>query len=197
VKVTTAQVADAIRTLESISADLAAVYALDAKLRSAARPDGYRRSVRPMEGSRPATDDDGETLPGHSDPTGATVVAIMDGRSSTVSREVDVLTGALSEVFALVAQADGARARALEPGREHTAPDGCRNHATHGLGWEPVLVKERCRWCYEFWTVQGVDAPAVLLAKRARGGRIYDADIDRALAHRRSKRARARRRRAG
>jgi len=197
VRITTTQVADTIATLESIAGDLGAVYDLDAKLRSAERPDGYRRSVRPMEGSRASTDDDGETLPGHSDPTGSTVVALVDGRSSGVRGEVAVLTTALAEVIALVRQADGARARALEPDRAHVVPEGCRNHAAHDLGWEPVQALGRCRWCREFFLSEGSDAPRSLLEARARGQRISERDVDQALAHRRSKRARARRRKAG
>lgn len=196
-KVTAEQCDEVIATVERIRDDLRAVYDLDRQLRHLERPDGYRSSVRPMEGSRTSTDDEGEPLPGHSDPTGSAVVTLIEGRASGVRREINVMNGAMLEMLNLARQADGARVRALDPGKEHPAPDGCRNHAEHDLGWEPVHSSGRCRWCYDFWSVEGVDAPKALLEKRARGRRINESDVDAALAHRRSKRARKRRRKAG
>lgn len=109
------------------------------------------------------------------------------------------MTEAVAEIVKQARVADGARARALEPGKDHKPPPGCRNHAAHGLEWEPVQALERCRWCREFWLAEGQDAPKELLEQRARGQRISEADVARALAlvHRHSKRARARRRKAG
>jgi hypothetical protein len=185
-----------IDVVRQVRDDLAAIGALERQLAHLERPDGWRRSVRPAESSRPATDADGEPLPSHVDTTGSTVVARIEGRTTGVRREIDVLAGAVAEMLALARQADGARARALEPGKEHSAPDGCRNHEQHQMGWEPVQALGRCRWCREFFLAEGHDAPKVLLEKRARGLRVSVADVERALAHRRSKRARARRRRA-
>jgi hypothetical protein len=196
VRITTEQCDEVIDAIRRVRDDLGAVYAMDRQLKMLERPDGFRTSVR-ATGSPSSTDDEGEILPPHSDPTGSAVVLRVYGRSSPTRREIETMNGALNEILDLARQADGARSRALEPGKEHKAPDGCRNHLAHGLGWHPPLAKERCRWCYEFWSAEGVDAPKELLEKRDRGGRVNEADVDRALAHRRSKRARARRRRAG
>lgn len=195
-KITTEQCDEIIEVLGRVRRDLYDVYAVDRQLAAVERPDGYRTSVRPMEGSRPSTDAEGEPLPPHSDSTGSTVVALIEGRVSGVRREINVMTGAVNEMLDLARQADGARVRALEPGKQHVAPDGCRNHAERGMGWESVHANGRCRWCYDFWSVEGVDAPKALLEKRATGRRISESDVDAALAHRRSKRARKRRRKA-
>lgn len=196
-RITTEQCDEAIDALRRVRDALGAVYSLDRQLTLLERPDGYRTSVRPMEGSPASTDAEGEPMPPHSDPTGSTVVAIIEGRSSTVRTEINVVNAALNEILSLARQADGAVIRALEPGKEHAVPDGCRNHAEHGMGWEPVQALARCRWCREFFLAEGHDAPKELLEQRAQGRRISEADVDRALAHRRSKRARARRRKAG
>lgn len=195
-RITTEQCDEAIDALRRVRDDLAAVLAMDRQLRTLERPDGYRTSVRP-EGSPSSTDDEGETLPPHSDPTGSAVVLRVYGRSSPTRKEITTMTEAIAEIVKQARVADGARARALEPGVQHKAPDGCRNHLAHGLGWHPVTAKERCRWCYDFWSAEGVDAPKELLEKRDQGRRVNEADVDRALAHNRSKRARARRRKAG
>ncbi len=195
--ITAEQCDEIIDVVRSVRANLQAVYDVDRQLRHIERPDGYRASVRPMEGSPSATDDEGEPMPGHSDPTGSAVVTLIDGRASGVRKEINVMAGAVNEMLALARQANGAMQRALEPGKEHPVPDGCRNHEAHGLGWQPVHSSGRCRWCYDFWLVEGVDAPKALLDKRDGGRRISEADVDAALAHRHSKRARKRRRKAG
>lgn len=194
-RITTEQCDEILAALGRVRADLQAVYDMDRQLRMLERPDGYRTSVRP-EGSPSSTDDEGEVLPPHSDPTGSAVVLRVYGRSSPTRKEIETMNGAVTEMLTLARQADGARARALEPGKEHTPPDGCRNHLEHGMGWEPVTAKERCRWCYEFWSAEGVDAPKPLLEKRARGQRISELDVESAIPHRQSKRARKRARKA-
>lgn len=194
-RITTEQCDEIIAAVERVRENLYDVYAMDRQLRLLERPDGYRTSVRP-EGSPSSSDDEGEVLPPHSDPTGSAVVLRVYGRSSPTRKEIETMTGAIKEILTLARQADGARARALEPAKEHIAPAGCRNHAAYGMGWEPVTAKERCRWCYEFWSAEGADAPKALLEKRARGQRISEADVEAAIPHRQSKRARKRARRA-
>lgn len=196
-RITPDQCDEIIDAVERIRDDLAEVHALDENLRRAARPDGYRSSVRPMEGTRPATDDRGNTLPNYSDPTGSTVLALMEDRTESTRGEVAVMTQALREMLKLARQADGARARVLEPVKEHAPPEGCKTHAGSGMGWEPIHAVGRCRWCYDFWAAEGVDPPASLLRARHEGRRISQAMVAAALSHPQSKRARKRRRKAG
>lgn len=194
-RLTTDQCDEIIAAVQRVRSDLHDVLSMDRQLRMLERPDGFRTSVRP-EGSRSSTDDEGEVLPPHSDPTGSAVVLRVVGRSTPTRKEITTMTEAVCEMVKLARQADGARARALEPAKERAAPAGCRNHAAHGMGWEPVCAKERCRWCYEFWSAEGQDAPKALLEKRSRGQRISEADVEFAVPHRQSKRARRRARKA-
>lgn len=195
-RITTEQCDEIIAAMRRIRTDLYDVAALDRQLSLLERPDGYRTSVRPMEGSRPASDAEGEPLPPHSDSTAAAVVTLIDGRASGVRREIDIMAGAVGEMLSLARQADGARGRALEPAKEPLTPDGCRNHGEQGMGWEPVHCQRLCRWCYDFRANEGFDAPRALLEQRARGQRISESDVERAAPHRRSKRARRRQRKA-
>lgn len=199
-RITPEQIEEAAEVLERLRRDLKAVYELDKRVASGEQPDGYRTSVRPMEGSPSATDDEGEPLPPHSDSTGQTVVRLIDGGGHTdrVRTEVRTMNDAFATLLKEAHRADGARDRALAPDKKaSTAPPGCRVHEGYDLGWEPVHASERCRWCYDFQRVQGLDPPMQLLEARSKGRRISEAMVAAALAqHRHSARARKRRRKA-
>jgi len=197
VKITAEQITEAIEALERLRADLPAAYDLDHRLGCVERPDGFRTSVRPMDGSRSSTDDAGEALPPHSDPTGSTVVTLIDGtgRRSSVRDEVEMMTGCLLEIRGLARQADGARARVMLPDGTALDPEQCEVHKRHGFAFEPPFCRSRCRWCYDFWLAEGVDAPADLLQAKAEGRRISRKMVADAVRH--QPKAKSRRRRTG
>lgn len=195
-----AQVEEAIATLERIKADLPTIYELDRRLAEVETFDGFRASVRPMEGSAGTVlDEDGYPIPPLSDPTGNGVVAMLDGtrKRSSVRDELLVLNGALSEVLGHVRQAHGAMARAMVPPGELLNPDACVVHLRHGFGFEPVYRCRSCRWCYQFSLAEGVDPPYALLDARSRGQRITERMVADALRHQPKAKSRKRGRKAG
>lgn len=202
-RITTEQCDEIIATVQRIRSDLATLYELDRRLASVEVFDGFRSSVRPMEGSAGSVlDEDGFPVPPLSDPTGDGVVAVLDGtrRRSSVREDVALLNACMAEVRGIVRQADGARARAMVPddaGSAKLNPDACQNHERHGQGFAPVYRSERCRRCYDFWLVEGVDMPLDLVVAYDRGVRVTERMVSDALRHQPRAKSKRRRRKAG
>lgn len=202
-RITAEQCDEIIEAVQRIRGDLGTLYELDNRLASVEVFDGFRTSVRPMEGSAGTVlDEDGFPVPPLSDPTGDGVVASLDGtrRHSSVREDVKLLNACMAEIRGIVRQADGARARAMVPddaGRARLDPDACQNHERHGQGFMPVHRSERCRRCYDFWLAEGVDMPLPLLVAYGKGQRFTERMVADALRHQPKAKRKRRGRRAG
>lgn len=205
-RITTEQCDEVIAVMESIKADLATIYELDSRLGAVEAYDGFRASVRPMEGSASTVlDEDGFPVPPLSDPTGDGVVSMLDGtrRRSSVREEVRLMNSCMAEIRGLARQADGARARARGPEADDEGravkldPDACENHERHAQGFMPVHRTGRCRRCYDFWLAEGVDMPLELLIAYGKGQRFTERMVADALRHQPRAKSRRKRRKAG
>lgn len=203
-RVTTEQCDEIIDVVKRIRGDLATLYELDRRLAGVEVFDGFRSSVRPMEGSAGTVlDDDGFPMPPLSDPTGDGVVTVLDGtrRRSSVREDVALLSACMAEVRGIVRQADGARGRAMAPDdggdRRKLDPDACENHERHEQGFMPVHRSSRCRRCYDFWLAEGVDMPLPLLVAYGKGQRFTERMVADALRHQPKAKSKRRKRKAG
>jgi hypothetical protein len=138
-----------------------------------ARPDGYRTSSMAAGGGQ-----------GPSDPTGRAALARATGPADVA----ELAFARLFDAVALLAEADGLRARAFPP-QQVRADDGlsCTNcaaagvHSPRGSAKEVGRTSTLCGWCHAFQRSYGLLPPRVLVRKRAAGERIYDRDITQAL----------------
>lgn len=154
--------------------------------------DGWARSVRPSNGTSTVTDDLGQPMPPLSDPVGEQAATNADGNDG-VRRHADTILRGLNGALGDIRMAVGAASH-ITPPKQDPTPDEpeCTNHANAGLHNEPTRSGDRCRWCYDFWLAQGVDAPAELLIARYQGKRITPGLVTEALAPSRKPKARVR-----
>lgn len=152
------------------------------------RPDGKRWSLsaydlfnRARVRSRdklPQPDRGRRAIGVHGDPTASEAGTRVEDNDEDLKHwhalqlELRVAMGYLRRVTPILAEAT--------PAQQH--PDrievGCRICSRPGKP-EPVYrgtasASERCRWCYDFWTQWGVDAPAAILKLRRDGKRITE-----------------------
>lgn len=197
-RITSEQCNEVIEIVERIREHIGTIYDLDRRLGDAERYDGFRSSLRPMEGSKATVvDEDGVPMPDLSDPVGEAVVSMLAGdrRPSTVREDVKLLNATFAEIRGLARMADGARDRAMLPDDKTLDPECCEVHKRHEFGVEPLHRSGRCRWCYDFWLAEGVDPPLPLLKARAEGRRITQQMVMDSLRH--QPKAKRRKRRAG
>lgn len=86
-----------------------------------------------------------------------------------------LLKGAVGDLRVAV----GTLAKAEPPSPKSTP--SCRVHAGVGI-YEPAWRGDRCRWCNDFFAVEGVDPPDDLLLAKDRGERITTKMVKEALA---------------
>lgn len=198
-KITTEQIDEVVAVLDRLRRDADDCLTLGRRLSVVEHVDGFRASVRPMDGDRDSHDEDGEPIT-LSDPVGEVVARILDGegRRGSTTEDVRLLTSCWAELRGIARQMDGARARILAPTDEGAKvdPDCCAVHERHEMGFEPLHRSGRCRWCYDFWQAEGVDPPKPLLEARARGQRITAAMVTDALRHQPKAKSSKKRRRA-
>lgn len=152
----------------------------------AARTDGYRTSTRPMAGT-PSTvyDEEGHAMPPRSDPTGETAISesrVTDPMRVQLDSAWRGVTGALGDLR----MSRNAIIRASEGVEEDAGEPGCECHAEIGVFME-VHVGTRCRWCWNFWRVEGTNPPPDLLRMKDRGVRITQRMVAEALRPRKVK----------
>lgn len=158
--------------------------ALDVRA-AAAVPDGYPRGG-----------DGGPRGSGVTDSTGSAAAARAGAHNAPAARALRQILKAIDMLIA----ADADRARALPPDAEPIDPDDCIVCARVGIhaprDADPKRFAQpnpRCTWHAAFWRENKFDAPDWISEKHARGIRIYDADIARAITeHKRAKRKKRR-----
>lgn len=146
---------------------------------SAAQPVGFPRNSMGGRGAKTSFDGKGEPMPLISDPVGELVASpglVFDPMHKHTQSVVQAIRNATGDLRAARASMIKASVYAdLKP-----AEPGCSNCARVG-DWTPIYRGERCRWCYDFWTAEGVDAPSVLLQARSEGRKITEFMIKESL----------------
>lgn len=80
----------------------------------------------------------------------------------------------------------------IHPPADHDGDPGCKVHATLNH-YEPADKAGRCRWCYDFYNLEGIDPPADILQARIDGKRITMRMVQASLAKTNRPRRRGRR----
>jgi hypothetical protein len=127
----------------------------------------------------------------YSDPTGEATVSgghcrddvARDARRART--QLDQVVIRLDGIAALTTGITRAGANLTDP------TDWCTNHLRHGHHEPRRIVNGRaagewCRWCTDFATAQGGPPPKALIEQRARGDKISDQDVQRAMRQRAS-----------
>ncbi len=147
-------------------------------LLSKVKKDGYKSTSMGDGSSRSARDEDGELTPPHSDPTGSAVVTPVSAKDPML-KHTQIVVNRLENIIGDLRVARGEMIQASRLGDLRPAEPGCSSCERIG-SWVPMVKNSRCRWCYDFWTAEGIDPPLMILNARADGKRITRQLIDEA-----------------